>query len=270
MNAREWDFTRFLTGLRKELAGREFESAATFDLQLTSLDGNPWNFEGSFLAPRVRVRRGPSQLENPQPISIKFRPGQVDIESFELSGQDGSIVILGRPQSEVPLDIEIQSKLQLHFLSLFTPFLEDLQGTLSTSVNIKLGPKDFEMLGSAYIERGYFKSSDFPHPIEEVQADFLFNHRRILLNSARGILADGRVFASGEVEMRGLFDLPAALDIRVENVELEIPENFQTRGSGNLKISGNWFPFTLGGVYLIQVESPKGMLRRKVMVTHRN
>ena len=134
---------------------------------------------------------------------------------------------------------------------MFTPFLEDIRGMLSASFTAKAKRDKLEVLGSAYVEQGYFKLFNFIHPLAEVRADVLFSQKQILFNSLKGAFASGRFFGDGKILFENIQSYPTDINVQFEDINLKFPKNFNTFGSGNISISGNWFPFTLGGNYIV-------------------
>lgn len=101
------------------------------------------------------------------------------------------------------LNASINGKVDLSLLGLFTPFISDLRGYMALSMDIRGSALKPNVSGSAYIERGYAKFSDFYHRSRTFRADLLFNDNQILLNALRADLASGKISGDGKLTFLG-------------------------------------------------------------------
>ena len=136
-------------------------------------------------------------------------------------------------------------------LSFLTPFLCDLRGVLSVAGQLGGDSERPILIGSAFIENGHTRLRDMPHAFENIKADILFNQQRMLINSFHSQFAGGSLISEGNIELKGLRDFPTNIHGRFEKVNLAIPKDFNTSGSGEFTITGNWFPFLFKGSYAI-------------------
>ncbi len=94
------------------------------------------------------------------------------------------------------------------------------------------------------MERGYAKFTEFYHPFSNVRADILFNDNQILLNAVRADLAGGKLSGDGKIIFEGqkrIVDVKGSFN----DVRVNVPEGFRTRGSGTVAIRGPEFPYTM-------------------------
>jgi len=146
----------------------------------------------------------------------------------------------------------------MSLISFVTPFLQELRGIFSISTHIGGSVKQFEILGSAFIEKGFAKLKEVIHPLQDIKADFLFSQKKLIVNNFSGQLAGGRLFTDGTIEFEGFRNFPTKLKIKLEETDLKIPEDINSYGSGEIIITGKWFPFLLSGIYKID----KGLMTR--------
>jgi translocation and assembly module TamB len=85
--------------------------------------------------------------------------------------------------------------------------------------------------------------------LEQLKADVLFSQKKIIINSFSGQMAGGRASADGIIQIAGYKDFPTQIQLRLDNVNLKVPDGVATSGSAQLNITGNWFPFLLAGTY---------------------
>src|SRR6185312_833964 len=94
-------------------------------------------------------------------------------------------------------------KVDLTIFGLFTPFISDLRGNMAISMDLKGTTAKPFLSGSAYVDKGYAKSNDFPHPFSNVRADVMFNDNPDLLNALSGDLAGGKISGEGKITFAG-------------------------------------------------------------------
>ncbi len=251
VSAKDWNFAKLIASFDEDLMKRNFTSSLTGTLDLYSASGGFWAASGGIEAEKVLVQRGNLKMSNPKPIRVSMTEGKFQFNELFIEGENTFFKINNSPNPVQPLDIQINSKVNMGMLSLFTPFLEDIRGLLSASFTVKANKDKLEVLGSAYVEQGYFKIFNFIHPLADVRADLLFSQKQILVNSLKGSFASGRFFGDGKILFENIQSYPTDINVQFEDVNLKFPSNFDTYGSGNIYVKGNWFPFTLGGNYIV-------------------
>lgn len=231
-------------GGRKDYVGR-FSSV----IDISSESGGFWNASGSIDISNFLLKRGTVSLQAPAPLALSMKNGYVQVKNFELVGDNTFLRLSENKDPVSKLDLQVNGKLDLNLLSLLTPFFEDLRGLLSFAFNLRGGPDSVELLGSAYLEKGYLKFFDFPHPFADIRADLLFNQKRVLFNSIRAEFGGGRLGATGNMEFKGYKNVPVNVTGTFDKVTLNVPDKVNTTGSGQFSFTGNWFPFLLKGQY---------------------
>lgn len=243
---RDWNYTSLFAALAGPASRKDFAGKLTADIDINAPKGGLWNSNGSIRIDSFQLDRGNQTLRTRKPIVLRMSEGRFTTESFELMGNDNSfITVTDNPKPVTKLDVQANGKFDIGLLSLLTPSLEELRGNLSFAVNVRNGPELAEVLGSAYLEKGHVKLFDFPHPIENLAADLLFNHRKVMFNSIKANLGDGRVSAQGQMEFKGPKELPIDIAGTFEKVTLNIPDKVKSVSSGAISFSGTGLPYTL-------------------------
>ena len=250
--SRDWNFAPLFAAISGPANRRDYEGRLSATVDLAATTGGFWNSSGSARIDRFSLTRGSLAMSSKEPLSIAMKNGHIQIGKFELSGENTFLRVTHNPQPVAKADLQVNGKLDMSLLALLTPFFEDLRGTLSTAFNLRAGPESIDLLGSAYVEKGYLKFFGFPHPIEDIRIDLLFNQKKILFNTVKAEIGGGRVSGSGGMELKGPKNYPVNVVGQFEKVSLNVPDKVRTSGSGNLSFSGSWFPFLLKADYQVR------------------
>lgn len=251
LSSRDWNFAPAFAAVSGPDARRDYEGRLTADIDISSDSGGFWNSSGQIKLDKLSLSRGPLHLRSTEPVLAQMKSGQVHVQQFNLQGDNTFLKVTDSTSPVSKLDLQVNGKLDMNLLALVTPFFEDLRGILSFAFNVRAGPGSTELLGSAYVEKGYLKLFDFAHPFEDISADILFNQRKVLFNTLRSEFGGGRITASGSMDLKGYKNYPLNVTGAVEKATLNIPDKVQTTGSGTFSVTGHWFPFLLKGDYQV-------------------
>ena len=260
MKTQEWNFAPIFAAIAGPDSRKDYEGHLTSNIDLTAPTGGFWNSTGFARVDRFSLARGQVALKSTEPLSLSIKNGQVHVQKFELTGGENFFLkVADKANPVTKADLQVNGKLDLTLMGLLTPFFEDLRGILSFAFNLRAGPDSADLLGSAYLEKGYLKFFEFPHPLEEIQADILFNQKKILFNTLKAELGGGKLIANGGMEIKGYKNYPVNVTGTFDKISLNVPEKIKTSGSGNFSFTGNWFPFTLK----VEYDVHDGMLTKE-------
>jgi translocation and assembly module TamB len=251
MQTQDWNFAPVFLAIAGPGARKNYEGRLSSTIDLSAPRGGFWNASGAINIDKFSLSRGSLTLKSNEPLAMTMKDGHLRTRKFELTGENIFLRVSDNPKPTSKIDLQVNAKMDLSLLALLTPFFEDLRGLLSFTFNVKADENAAGLLGSAYIEKGFLKLFDFQHPFEDIRADILFNQKKILFNSVRSEFGGGRIQASGGMELKGSKNYPLNISGTFDKVSLNIPDKFRTTGSGDLNISGSWFPFLMKGTYEI-------------------
>lgn len=258
--ADNWDFIPILGLLNPEVDRLNYRGVLSGGISLQSPDGDLWKSSGSISLERFLLFRDEVGFENKAPIAIKIKDGVADGNDLVLEGPGAFVKTTLNRFSAQNLESQTNGKVDLSLLAFATPFLEDIQGTLSVAFKTGGHKNKPEILGSIFLEEGYFKLPKFPHPLESLKADLLFSQSKFLVNSLSAQLAGGQLQVDGSVQFEGLNRLPTNLNVSVSDVAIAYPEQVNSKSSAKLKVSGTWFPFLLSG----KIDIENALVRREL------
>jgi translocation and assembly module TamB len=249
----KWNFAPFLAFISGNARQQGYDTELTSTIQLEAAQGGIKNSSGRIEVPTARVRRGSLEMGNIQPLRASIKNGIISIDHFFIQGDNTQLTAESKSSpSTKGSQILLTGSVDMSLLAFLTPFLQEMRGVFSISTQIRIDEERAEILGSAFINKGYIKLKEFPHPLEQLKADFLFSQKKLIINSFSGSLAGGRASADGTIQFVGLKDFPTQINLRLDDVNLKVPAGVSTTGSALLKVTGNWFPFLLSGNYSVQ------------------
>lgn len=248
---KNWNFAPIFAAFAGPSNRKDYEGVLTTTIDLSSPNGGFWNASGTASVEKFSLARGSLKLQNRAPMSIAMHNGQVKVQNFALAGENIFVNVTEAANPTAKMDLQVNGKIDLGLLALMTPFFEDLRGLLAFKLQVRGGSTPTQLLGSAYIEKGYLKFFDFPHAFEDIRADLLFNQQKIMFNTVRMEFGGGRISANGGMDLKGYKNTPLNISGTFEKITLNVPDKIRTSGSGDFTFSGNGFPFLLKGNYVV-------------------
>jgi hypothetical protein len=250
LKTNRWDFTTAFSLVSKSARQLDFNTQVSMDINLNSANGGFWNSNGQVKVDEFVIRKAGKQMSAEKPMVMSVRSGVFNSDNFALTSGDSYLKLDLVNLRKDLLNASVNGKLDLSLLGLFTPFIADLRGYAALSMDLRGTFQKPTVSGSAYIERGYAKFTDFYHPFSNVRADILFNDNQILLNAVRADMASGKVAGEGKISFEG-GTRPVDVKGTFSDVKLNVPEGFRTRGSGTVAIRGPQFPYTMNINYQV-------------------
>ena len=225
--------------------------SAIFDLK--SSKGLFWDSTGTVKMNQFQISYDPFLIESPQskPVELIFKNGVIDTH-FELNGNGGFLKLISKASKENDLNFSLKSKLKMQFFSIFTDFLQGLEGELSSALKIKGPYKAPHIFGSAFLNKTRMSFKNFPLTFNDVKSDIFFNHKNIVINYLQGNVGGGSFSASGKVKVpvKGK-STPIHLKGSFKDVAFDL-EELKTKGSGEFSIKGKKTPYKIKGFYKIK------------------
>ena len=175
---KNWNFAPIFAAVAGPTTRKDFEGLLTTKIDLSAPTGGFWNSTGDAAIEKFSLSRGSLKLQNTKPMAFSMKNGAIKVHDFALAGDNLFLNIQESPNPVSKMDLSLSGKIDLGLIALLTPFFEDLRGLLSFKLQVRGGDIPNQLLGSAYIERGYLKFFDFPHAFEDIRADILFNSRK--------------------------------------------------------------------------------------------
>ena len=242
-----WDFTNFLGFAGKATGIKDYEASLSAKIDLAGKEGGFWKSRGGIDVSKLYMRHGTSQVKNVGPLDVRFDDGNIAVNKFKLEGDNTQLAVTGGKNKKDALNMNITGRVDLSLLTFLTPFFRDMTGELSLSTQVGGTLSHPDLLGSAFLKKGFFKLEALPQPFEDISADLLFSQQRILVNRLAGHLGGGNLAAGGGITFRSFGDIPVELTGDLTGTTLTVPEGLSTHGDFHFAVTGNWFPYLLKG-----------------------
>ncbi len=269
INTQEWNFAHLFSMLSGSDIQRDYITTLTSQVKIDSPNNWIWNSSGGINIQKIKLAKGAHSLENSDPIEIDINNGVVNSKKLRLDGPNSFFEAQIKDSHRQNINLVINGKFNLSLLTLFTPFLDDLQGTGSLALKLSGPAEKPDLLGSSYIQDGGLRLKGLKHAFENFTTDLLFNPSTIMINAFKSDFARGRLTGSGQVKFNSLKDIPIDIRGQFKGVELDIPDGFKTRGDGNIQIKGSRSPYILKVDYNINGGNIRANLTDGASETHR-
>lgn len=250
IKTRKWDFTNVFSLVSKSARQLDFATSLTSDISLKSDKGGFWKSSGKVKVDELMLRKGGKQMASEKPMFISMTDGVMNSNNFAITSGDSYLKLDLVDTTREKMNASLNGKMDLALLGLFTPFISDLRGNMSVSMDFKGTSLKPVMSGSAYVERGYVKFAEFTHPFSNIRADLLFNDNQVLLNTVRADLGGGRLNGEGKIAFNGA-TRPIDVKGSFNDVKINVPDGYHTRGSGKVDIHGDNFPYVMAIDYAV-------------------
>jgi translocation and assembly module TamB len=246
LKTNNWDFTNLFSLISKSSSQLDFQTGLTMEAKLHSDDGGFWNSSGLLEVKDFRIRHGSDTMKSEGPMKLIFNHGVITSDNFAISSGENFLKLHMANLSYDHLAADLNGKLNLSILGLVAPFISDLRGNLALSVDVKGSMNKPLLSGSTFIDKAYVKLRDFPHPFSNLRADLLFNQQTLMINALRAEVGGGKLNGEGRMTFIARDNVPVDVKGSFSDVSIEIPEGYRTRGSGEVSIKGQKFPYVMG------------------------
>lgn len=258
--ANSWNFAQYFNIASDSPRPITHNTLLDAELRLEGPQVNLEKTSGHLKISRLFVSNGSAQLQSDKLVQFEFKNGSISNNEFVASHGSNEFKFSTQNSSFKNLNLKIDGRLDLLLVSIVTPFLDDMRGTISTNLALSGPIYSPNLMGSLIIKDGFVRLRNFPHPFEQIRADLLFSQKKLLINSARGRLAGGLFSGSGQVEFIERENIPIDVRGAFQDCVFNVPEGLSTRGSGEFYVHGSKQPYTLGGIYSVY----SGSLDKKI------
>ncbi len=244
-----FDYTVLFPFIGAESLQGDYVGNLTGETVLTASDTQLDDLDGKISIDDLVLQRGDLRLNLAEKGIIQCKKGEFSISEMKLVGPDNIIEVSGDDFTFDRLNVRVSAKSDLRILHFLAPFLEEMSGPFELGARISGPVKAPRILGQAVVQDAYVKIKNFPHPFEKINTTLVFSQSKIFVQNLKSNFAGGIAKADGQIEIVGPRNVPLFLNIKAENVNLNIPDKVRTSGTANLVLSGKWFPFLMAGSY---------------------
>jgi translocation and assembly module TamB len=206
------------------------------------------SIEGPLLEPlrwhvRARIQRlsadvGEYVLENQDEIAFRLDGGRLTVESCRLRGTDTTLTVSGAVHLFHEYDLLIVGEADLRLTRLFVPTVTSGRGKTYLVLKISDRWGSPRIQGGVTIHSAVIRTRTLKQPITVDTVGLFFNERQVVLESLSGSLGNGRVSASGQIQLTGFRPDRFGVLIDLSKVQFPLTEALVPTFSGQLVLSG--------------------------------
>jgi translocation and assembly module TamB len=252
MSAQNWDFSQVLSAFMKRRLNSTFSTRITAKLDFQYSSSDMLNGSGFFEIADFLFESTRSKIALSKTARIELANHRIKTNGIHFADGDSWIKVKESNSEPKQLNLDVDGKFDLSLLAFLTPFLEDIYGQTNFSLQLRGPFLNPSYLGSAYIKDALIKIPGLPHAFERLNGDLILNQNKIVINSLTTRLAGGQATGTGEILLNGNQNFPVTVSGDFQDLNLNLPEGFITRGSGVYQVSGNWFPYLFTANYVVQ------------------
>ncbi len=249
VNANQLDIAPILGFVVSEDSTRSYVIETSGEISGNFDTRNFWNSEFSSTIRNISLNYKANKIETTIPTNIELKNGKLFLNEISVLGNRQFLKVTQPYTEEFRTKFIINSRMNIAFFKIFAPFIEKIDGYSTLRLELTVDRDQMKLIGSSYTTDSFLKFPGFPHPLEDISADILFNQNKVLINSISGQMAGGNVRGSGEVRLPGDGKFDIEINTNIENANIDFPEGFKTRGNANISLSGSEQPFKLSGNY---------------------
>lgn len=200
------------------------------------------NLSGSAQFSQLSLQIDDTPLVATEPVSIRFSPDELVVESARFAGGGSNIVVSGTKAltAEGVNNLMVEGKINLSILNLISPnyFFAGL-----ADVNIRLtGPNATARLNGVAVMENASASAFIGSEritLQRIQGRILFTTNQAQIDDLTGFLGGGKVVAEGGALFNNDLSLQAfRLTISGNNITAPLPPDFITTGDAEIQVNG--------------------------------
>ncbi len=207
------------------------------------------SIDGPLLSPlawRVQARLtrlsadvGEYVVENEDDLVFTVTSGRVTVEACRLRGTDTTLSVSGRVDLFSDYDLLIRGEADLRLTRLFVPTVTSGRGKTYLVLKISDRWNSPKFQGGVTIQNARIRSRALSQPITIDTVGLFFNERQVVLESLEGSVGNGRVSASGQIQLSGFRVNRFGVLIDLAAVQFPLADTLTPTFSGQLVLAGN-------------------------------
>jgi translocation and assembly module TamB len=177
-------------------------------------------------------------VENQDDIAFRLDGGRLTVESCRLRGTDTTLTISGGAELFKEYHLLVVGEADLRLTRLFVPTVTSGRGKTYLVLKISDRWDSPKLQGGVTIQNARIQSRAFRQPITINTVGLFFNERQVLLESLDGALGNGRISASGQIQLTGFRPTRFGLLIDLSSVQFPMTDDLVPTFSGQLVLAG--------------------------------
>ena len=203
--------------------------------------------EGQAKIEQLFISKADQWLKTVRPFSISFQKNKWSLTPTKFIDYNNKTFHIKRAENDKLL---LKGSASLSFFSIMTPFFKEFDGEVTGQILLNNNLKQLQPKGSLQVSKGLLSIYSLPE-FTNVSAQLIFSNNSILINDFKSLAGGGEVKGIGNVLYNFVNNPVVNLNLSFDSVHFQIPEGFNTKGSGKIKIKGSSPPYLISGEYHI-------------------
>ncbi len=235
----------FFPGQRFHYAPARFESDIQGSWDFSYKKNRPFSsLTGRFAVEKFNIKSEFQTLSPARPFSVHFKKGRIHTRGFALLSKKGTRRLDVRSDLK-DSTLHLKGDISLSFLTFLTPFLKDLRGDMH--VDLKLQPYMFHLRprGNLILTHTLLRLAGGVEAFEDISSHIQWDGSQMHISSLKALFSGGKLNAKGRLSFQKEGKVFVDLKGPFENVRFDSLPGFFATGSGQFRIQGPGFPYTL-------------------------
>ena len=241
------DFVKILFSKNRIEKTQDYFSQMTGSFSFSQMGKTQKIWTGWTKINKLFIFKSNKQIKSESPFSIFFNEKKWSLTPIKLSLHNNKQLIIETRENN---KLSLSGESSLGFFSIFFPFLKEFDGDIKGQILMDNNLKRLNPRGSLQIERGLFSIGILPD-FTNVKTSLILSKNNVFINDFTSNAGGGEVEGEGSV----FYDFTGwpgvNLNLRFSNVHLNIPKNFNTKGSGRIQVKGERAPYLISGQYFM-------------------
>ena len=197
---------------------------------------------GEIKVNNLSVHANSYKLKNQFPFLLKIEKGQIQTNPVLLqSGAQFLNIVQNKDKN-----IDIKGNIKMDFFIFLFPFMRVWEGDIA--VNVKMNPQLFNLspVGKMQLKNGFVHLNPNIDPFEDIYSDIKVEKFKMIFQSLYAKIGGGSLQAVGDIHFQGNGSVPVNVTGSFSHVQFSSLPGVYARGSGQIFLTGNNFPYTLG------------------------
>ncbi len=187
------------------------------------------------------------KLSNAGDIRIAYRDGKLDLESFNMRGDNLSVSASGVAAGVDNVDAKIRVDASLDVLKPVLKDVDYISGRGQADIQVKGGLKDPTVSGSVRVTDGGFKVREIPQRFDKINAEAHIDGSEFRLTRFGAGFGGGTISAMGDGNLKGWSIDNFGFGITAKNIGVKIAEGLTPVIDASMRFEGAGGVMNVGG-----------------------
>ncbi len=220
-----------------------FESSIDSELDLLYNKGQlQQSITGHIAIKKLALQANTHKLSNALPFSIQLEKGKLKVDPIVLQTSSKVLNIVQEQNSQM---IQINGDIHLDFLAFLFPFMLELNGDMSTEISLQPHLSKLNASGWIKLYNGTIHLHSELDPFEKVRSDMIVDKDKLMISFLSTQYGGGVLNSTGEIQFKDSNTTPVDVKGSFTNVQFNTISGINARGSGQIQLIGEYFPYTL-------------------------